>query len=209
VEPILAVLDRTVAQLGHPPAGAAALGWLRVQVAVAADEPPVPQPGIVAGHRATAQSAAAAVWARVDSTPPGHVLDVTEQLVAAQLPWEASRLAGQAAIHATDPVIVRRLLERARELSEPDAPSGTTAQTGGLSERELAVAKLVLAGSTHREIGAQLYIAPKTVEHHVARIRAKLGAGSRAELIATLKEILADQTAAAPIQPTPSHRSTP
>ena len=203
IEPILAVLDRTVDQLGSPPAWTAALGWLRVQVAVAADDPDTVTTQarrltvVKAGHRASAQCAAAALWAQVlagSPAPPEDVLVATEQLVAAQLPWEASRLAGQAAIHATDPVVVRRLLERARELSEPDAPQGTSpARTGGLSERELAVAKLVLAGSTHREIGAQLYIAPKTVEHHVARIRTKLGAGSRAELLATLREILADQ----------------
>jgi DNA-binding CsgD family transcriptional regulator len=207
VEPILAVLDRTVAPLG--PAWAAALGWLRVQVAVAADEPVTRQPLPAAGHRAAAQAAAAGIWAQLAESKPEHVLEVTEQLVAAQLPWEASRLAGQAAIHGTDPIVVRRLLERARELSEPDAPSGSAAQTGGLSERELAVAKLVLAGSTHREIGGQLFIAPKTVEHHVARIRAKLGAGSRAELIATLREVLADLNDPVPTHTTPSHRSTP
>lgn len=218
VEPILLLLERTVDQLGRPPAWAAALGWLQVQVAVAGDDPDTAatqarrlaeisghagqptrnaagdRPTGPIGHRAAAQCAAAALWAQIlaDTPPsPDAVLDVTEQLVAAQLPWEASRLAGQAAIHATDPVVVRRLLERARELSEPDSPTAD-AQTSGLSERELAVAQLVVAGSTHREIGAQLYIAPKTVEHHVARIRAKLGAGSRAELLAMLREILAD-----------------
>ncbi len=129
---------------------------------------------------------------------PETVLAVTDRLAAAQLPWEASRLAGQAAIHATDPNVARRLLERARELSEPDStgadaqPSAKVGRASSLSERELAVAKLVLAGSTHREIGAQLYIAPKTVEHHVARIRSKLGAGSRAELLAVLREIVSD-----------------
>jgi DNA-binding CsgD family transcriptional regulator len=212
VEPVIELLARTVDQLGRPPAWAAALGWLRVQVAVAGDDPDTAatqarrlaetvgptgngatSTGPV-GHRAAAQCAAATLWARIlggTPPPPDAVLDATEQLVAAQLPWEASRLAGQAAIHATDPVVVRRLLERARELSEPDSPTAD-AQTGGLSEREMAVAQLVVAGSTHREIGAQLYIAPKTVEHHVARIRAKLGAGSRAELLAMLREILAD-----------------
>lgn len=199
IEPILDLLERTVDQLGRPAAWTTALGWLRVQVAVAADDPDTAaaQANRLAespGHRASAQRAAAVLWSGLLTGKPPRpedVLDATEGLVAAQLPWEASRLAGQAAIHATDPVIVRRLLERARELSEPDSPAAD-AQTGGLSERELAVAQLVVAGSTHREIGAQLYIAPKTVEHHVARIRAKLGAGSRAELLAMLREILAD-----------------
>ena len=61
-----------------------------------------------------------------------------------------------------------------------------------MSERERQVARGVLDGRTHREIGAQLYISAKTVEHHVARIRQKLGAGSRAELLAAIREQLAE-----------------
>jgi DNA-binding NarL/FixJ family response regulator len=139
--------------------------------------------------RARAQVVAAQRWAEVLSgvVELDAVLAATEDLHAAELPWEASRLAGQAAIRTSEATAARRLLERARELSEPEAegPGG-----GGLSDREVTVARLVLAGSTHREIGAQLYIAPKTVEHHVARIRAKLGANSRAELLAVLRELL-------------------
>ncbi|AFR46771.1 hypothetical protein KTR9_0103 [Gordonia sp. KTR9] len=40
---------------------------------------------------------------------------------------------------------------------------------------------------THREIGERLYISAKTVEHHVARIRRRLDAGSRSELLAALR----------------------
>jgi DNA-binding CsgD family transcriptional regulator len=100
-------------------------------------------------------------------------------------------------VRTTDPTVARRLLERARDLSgvagaeQPaEAPAGPAA--AGLSEREVEVSRLVLAGRTHREIGAQLYIAPKTVEHHVARIRAKLGATTRAEFVASLRHVLAD-----------------
>jgi DNA-binding NarL/FixJ family response regulator len=149
--------------------------------------------------RPLAQRTAAASWAAVlaGEVVEDAVLAATDDLHAAQLPWEASRLAGQAAIRTGDPVAARRLLERARELSEPEpAPAGPAAAVatgaGNLSDREVAVARLVLAGSTHREIGAQLYIAPKTVEHHVARIRGKLGAGTRAELLAVLREVLGE-----------------
>jgi DNA-binding CsgD family transcriptional regulator len=206
VDPVLALLDKIVDGLGRPPAWTAALGWLRVQVAVAANEPGevARQAGAMpagAGPRGEAQRAGAAVWAEVlagTEVPADTVLAVTDGLAAVQLPWEASRLAGQAAIHTRDPIVARRLLERARELSEADSvatdaqPAAKVGRAASLSERELAVAKLVLAGSTHREIGAQLYIAPKTVEHHVARIRSKLGAGSRAELLAVLREIVSD-----------------
>ena len=45
----------------------------------------------------------------------------------------------------------------------------------------------MLDGLTQKEIGAQLYISPKTVEQHVARMRQKLAAGNRAALIAALR----------------------
>jgi DNA-binding CsgD family transcriptional regulator len=48
----------------------------------------------------------------------------------------------------------------------------------------------VVDGLTHKEIGAMLFISPKTVEHHVARIRQKLGASTRAELLAGLRTTL-------------------
>ena len=56
-----------------------------------------------------------------------------------------------------------------------------------LSERELEVARLVVAGRTYVEIGRAIFISPRTVEHHVARIRRRLGAASRSELLERLR----------------------
>jgi DNA-binding CsgD family transcriptional regulator len=56
-----------------------------------------------------------------------------------------------------------------------------------LTERECDIARAVLDGLTHREIAAQLFLAPKTVEHHVARIRQRLGVTSRSALMAALR----------------------
>ncbi|MGA9872639.1 MAG: helix-turn-helix transcriptional regulator, partial [Rhodococcus sp. (in: high G+C Gram-positive bacteria)] len=53
--------------------------------------------------------------------------------------------------------------------------------------REAEVAELLVLGVTYREAGARLYISAKTVEHHVARIRRRLGAGSRSELLSMLR----------------------
>jgi DNA-binding NarL/FixJ family response regulator len=153
------------------------------------------------GLRQRAVAAAAGLWAAVlaGRVEPDVVLAVAERLVAAELPWEASRLVGQAAIRTADPSAARRLLERARELSHPEPAAGAEAgargdpRLAGLSEREIEVARLVLAGRTHRDIGAQLYISPKTVEHHVARIRTKLGATSRAEFVAAIRAVLDDE----------------
>ncbi|WP_305785739.1 LuxR family transcriptional regulator [Symbioplanes lichenis] len=197
-EPVLELLEAIVTRLGRPPAWSVALGWIRLHMAVVTED--ADAAAKVAGQLSTvvtgaarprAQCAAAELWAGVlaGDVDPAATVAVTEELHAAELPWEASRLAGQAAVRTSDAVAARHLLERARELAEPDRAATATGDAG-LSDRELAVARLVLAGSTHREIGAQLYIAPKTVEHHVARIRVKLGTTTRAEMLAVLREIL-------------------
>jgi DNA-binding CsgD family transcriptional regulator len=60
-----------------------------------------------------------------------------------------------------------------------------------LSDREREVAELLLLGMPYRDIGNQLFISAKTVEHHVARIRRRLGAESRSEMLSMLRAILA------------------
>ena len=52
-----------------------------------------------------------------------------------------------------------------------------------LSERELAVAKLIAQGYTQKEIASQLTLSTKTIETHKARLMEKLGLRSRAELV--------------------------
>jgi DNA-binding CsgD family transcriptional regulator/tetratricopeptide (TPR) repeat protein len=59
-----------------------------------------------------------------------------------------------------------------------------TGGTAGLTSRETEVLELLGSGATNAEIGARLFIAPKTVEHHVSRILAKLGVRTRAEAAA-------------------------
>lgn len=56
-----------------------------------------------------------------------------------------------------------------------------------LSGRELEVAVLLLRNQTYREIGEKLFISPKTVEHHVARMKQRVGARRRSELFAELR----------------------
>lgn len=208
IAPVLDTLEQLVEQqLGRPAAWAAAVGWVRLQVAVAGEDAAaaaaaahaLPRASDVASRQA-AQAVAAERWASAlaGEVDPDAVVAAADGLAsAAQLPWEASRLAGHAAIRTGDPAAARRLLERARELTDTTAQAQAQAaggpSYGGLSEREVEVARLVLAGRTYREIGAQLYVSPKTVEHHVARIRTKVGATSRAELVAALRRLLDDQ----------------
>lgn len=53
-----------------------------------------------------------------------------------------------------------------------------------LTPQEESVAALVAQGLSNREVAAELYISPKTVQYHLTRTYAKLGIRSRAELAA-------------------------
>ena len=65
-------------------------------------------------------------------------------------------------------------------LSESEPEVGI--ESGPLSRRECEVAKLVAAGLTNRQIGQRLFIAERSAEGHIERIRDKLGVRSRTEI---------------------------
>jgi DNA-binding CsgD family transcriptional regulator len=54
----------------------------------------------------------------------------------------------------------------------------------GLSTRELSVLELVMTGARNRAIATSLSISESTVKFHVARLLRKLGASTRAEIVA-------------------------
>src|SRR5690606_11449751 len=54
--------------------------------------------------------------------------------------------------------------------------------TRDLTEGEMCVARLAAQGLTNREIAAELFISPKTVEANLSRVYTKLGLRSRAAL---------------------------
>lgn len=78
------------------------------------------------------------------------------------------------------------LAARLREAGVPDVPSrprrSTTANPGGLTDRQLEVARLAQSGATDAEIAALLHISVKTAGHHVSAVLAKLGVASRREI---------------------------
>ena len=65
---------------------------------------------------------------------------------------------------------------------------------GALTVAEAQVAEIVATGMTTKEAAAELFMSPKTVEHHLTRIYAKLGIRSRRELAAALGTIAVRST---------------
>ena len=66
--------------------------------------------------------------------------------------------------------------------SELARMGGRTSAGDELTPTERSVAELVAMGKSNKEVAAQLFITPRTVEGHLTRIYAKLGVRSRAEL---------------------------
>jgi DNA-binding CsgD family transcriptional regulator/tetratricopeptide (TPR) repeat protein len=66
-----------------------------------------------------------------------------------------------------------------------DGPQPRTEATPyGLTERELLVLRLLAAGRTNPQIGAELFISPKTASVHVTNILRKLGVSTRVQAAA-------------------------
>ncbi|HZA12040.1 isoniazid response ATPase/transcriptional regulator IniR [Mycobacterium sp.] len=205
--------------LGNPVLWSVPLHWSGVHAGILANSPEAVAPhgqalSAAAAHSAFAKCLAGAgrVWLRVLAN---HV-DIDEVTAAGRglsefgHTWDATRLASQAALQAADARVSSAMLQLARDLKmaspvdEARAAEPSLAPTAGgapaqpastrLSEREREVAELLLLGMPYRDIGGQLFISAKTVEHHVARIRRRLGADSRSEMLSMLRTMLASQS---------------
>lgn len=83
------------------------------------------------------------------------------------------------AANAGQPTMAR---EAVADLVEAAVPSNKT--DIDLSEREREVLTLLAQGSSNKEIAEQLFLSVSTVKYHVRVLFSKLGANSRAEVIA-------------------------
>jgi DNA-binding CsgD family transcriptional regulator len=206
--------------LGNPLLWSVPLHWAGVHAGILANSPDAVAPHgqaltAAAGQSpfAKALSTAGRTWLRVlaDHVDTDEVGAAARALSQFGLTWDATRLAGQAALHTPDGRVSGAMLQLARDLKQataldatPTAGVADVADTGApgpsrtsstkLSDREREVAELLLLGMPYRDIGTQLFISAKTVEHHVARIRRRLGAESRSEMLSMLRAIVTPQT---------------
>jgi DNA-binding CsgD family transcriptional regulator len=187
---IVAAMRAAVVRAGSPAWAVAADSWWALQRAIVSDDAVSAKAAaaeLTVGPRALAAAAWAATLAgEVDAS---RVAAAAEALADAGQPWEAAVLCGAAAARAGESLAERELLSAGRAIRS--RMTTTDRATGGLSNREAAVGELLLEGLTQKEIGARLYISPKTVEQHVARLRQKLDVGNRSELMAALRSKLA------------------
>ncbi|HEX6219730.1 MAG TPA: helix-turn-helix transcriptional regulator [Acidimicrobiia bacterium] len=58
-----------------------------------------------------------------------------------------------------------------------------------LTSQEIQVAAFVAKGMTNREVAAQLFLSPRTIDYHLRSIFAKLGITSPTELAAMSDEL--------------------
>jgi DNA-binding CsgD family transcriptional regulator len=202
--------------LGNPVLWSVPLHWAGVHAGILANSPDAVAPHGQALTAAASQSVfakalanAGRTWLRVlaNHVDTGEVTAAARSLSRFGLTWDATRLASQAALQTADARVSGAMLQLARDLkqtaavdeppaAEPSAePRGARAQPASsrLSDREREVAELLLLGMPYRDIGSQLFISAKTVEHHVARIRRRLGAESRSEMLSMLRAMLAPQ----------------
>jgi DNA-binding CsgD family transcriptional regulator len=202
VAPHLSEGDALLESLGSPALWSTPWHWYGLQYAIATGRLDVAAThadalavAALSSHQAVAPARAAEVWLRVlaGEVDPDEVTAAATGLRAAGLGWDGSRLAGEAALRTTDRRAISALLACARDLHavaseepEPDVPAPRVA----LTEREREVAALVVEGLTYREIGARLFLSAKTVEHHVARLRQRLGSATRGELFGDLRAAL-------------------
>jgi DNA-binding CsgD family transcriptional regulator/tetratricopeptide (TPR) repeat protein len=84
----------------------------------------------------------------------------------------------------------QRLREYARELGEgiPEPRLSTRTNPAGLTRRQMEVLQLLGEGHSNSKIAEKLFVSPKTIDHHVSAILAKLDASTRSEAAAIARK---------------------
>jgi DNA-binding CsgD family transcriptional regulator len=85
-------------------------------------------------------------------------------------------------------------LPRSRLRRRSPAPAARVEPQGGLTHRQLEIARLVADGLSNRQIAARLFLSGRTVETHITNILNRLGLGSRVQLSRWMADTAASGT---------------
>lgn len=203
IQELVSRAQTLTAALGRPIVWTAPFHWSGVQSAFQANDPAalIPHANALAAAKhvstyASTLAQAGQTWLEVLRHEADFAsVDASARVLAEHgQVWDAARLAGQAALQHPEREGATSLMQLAREISRGHPSVGQPKRkVATLTSREVEVAHLVLEGHGYRAIGEQLFISPKTVEHHVARMRNRLGAVSRADLLEKLHEMISPE----------------
>jgi DNA-binding CsgD family transcriptional regulator len=129
-------------------------------------------------------------------TPGSHSLARAHLLYGEWLRREHRRVDARAQLRIAHAMLAdmgaEAFAERARrelQATGETVRKRTVATLDELTPQEGQVARLAADGGTNPEIGAQLFLSPRTVEWHLSKVFGKLGISSRKELRSALSEI--------------------
>ena len=208
--PHLTAARTLLAGLGDPPLWAAPLYWSGLHAAIIADDrEAAASTRRHCTHRTddryNALADAARCWLDVvEGTvdPDRSKMPPAACTGRGHLGRRAAR--GPRGDEASDRAAMVRLLDCARMVQgsrslPAECPHQTSGSGGGRRRNagpaqpepaRMQVADLVVCGMTYKDVGDRLFISAKTVEHHMARIRQRLGGTSRSELLSQLRTLV-------------------
>jgi LuxR family maltose regulon positive regulatory protein len=142
-----------------------------------------------------------ALRAAIDLSQPGGIVGAFVQL-GPRMQAMLTRLAAQAGPHDSTAETISGIVaafptgrpvannSHARE-AQPPRPTATASpdMIERLTPRELEILRLLQEPMTAKEIARRLYIAPPTVEYHIANLYAKLGVNRRRDALARASDL--------------------
>jgi DNA-binding CsgD family transcriptional regulator len=151
-----------------------------------------------------------AVWADGIAAPycsllAGDLVAAADEFDRLRIPYEAAlaRAAtgdadlARAALDELDRLGARAVADKVRRDMRTAGVAGvparrrptTLANPAGLTARQVEVLRLLDGGATNAELAEQLYLSPKTVDHHVSAILGKLQVANRRDAVRRAREL--------------------
>ncbi len=207
----LALRTREIQRIAPVTIARAEAAWLRGDAAAMIEEIRAAFAMAEADEPWSRGALALALWraGALDAVPERiaepHALEIAGDWRAAAERWEQLGRTWEAAAAlsgSNDPDDLRRALEMlaklgdralsallaARQPQTRRPRASTRSKPHGQTAREVEIVSLLADGLRNADIAARLFLSPKTVDHHVSAVLAKLGARTRGEAAAKFRE---------------------